>query len=132
MTYPAKNISVSINRSADEVYRFASRAENFPKWVAFVRSISKQGDLWIGKTDQGDIQIKWPEPNAFGILDHEVTLANGQTVNNPMRVIANNKGCEFVFTLFRMPGRTQAEFEEDAKAVAADLQTLKEMMEKVQ
>lgn len=132
MTYPVKNISVSINRPADEVYRFASKAENFPKWVAFVRSISRQGDLWIGKTDQGDIRIKWPAPNEFGILDHEVTLTNGQTVNNPMRVIANNKGCEFVFTLFWMPGRTQAEFEEDAKAVAADLQILKEIMESME
>jgi hypothetical protein len=130
MTYPVKNISVSINRSANEVYQFACQPENFPKWVAFIHSMSRQGDLWIGKTNQGDIQIKWPPPNEFGILDHQVTIANGQTVNNPMRVITNNKGCEFVFTLFWMPGKTQAEFEEDAKLVAADLQTLKEIMEK--
>ena len=107
-TYPVKNISVSINKPAHEVYQFASNPENFPKWVAFIRSVSRQGDLWIGKTDQGDIRIKWPSPNEFGIIDHQVTFANGETVNNPMRIITNNKGCEFVFTLFRMPGNIRA------------------------
>jgi hypothetical protein len=58
-----------------------------------------------------------------------VTFANGQKVYNPMRVIANNKGCEFSFTLFWMPDRTENEFNEDAKAVTEDLQTLKRVLE---
>lgn len=130
ITYPVKNISVAINKPAKEVYQFASQPENFPKWVAFVRAIRKEDNHWIGTTSQGDIRIKWPVPNEYGILDHQVTFANGETVDNPMRVITNNKGCEFVFTLFRMPGKTSAEFEEDAKLVTADLQTLKKTMEK--
>ena len=32
MTFTAKHISVSINRSAGQVYEFASNPENFPKW----------------------------------------------------------------------------------------------------
>jgi hypothetical protein len=58
-----------------------------------------------------------------------VTFTNGETVYNPMRVIANNKGCEFSFTLFWMPGKTEKEFNEDAKAVTNDLQTLKKILE---
>jgi hypothetical protein len=130
MTYPVKNISISINRSANEVYRFASNPENFPKWVAFVKSVSNQGkDIWLGKSDLGDIKIKWTPANDFGIIDHQVTLPTGETVNNPMRVISNNKGCEFIFTLFRMPNRTEKQFTEDAEAVTKDLQKLKEIME---
>ncbi len=129
MTYPVKNISVSINRSADEVYQFASNPLNFPKWVAFIKLMDKQGDMWIGKTDNGDIKIKWPAPNDFGILDHQVTLSGGETVNNPMRLVSNNKGCEFIFTLFRMPGKTDEEFNEDARSVTADLQKLKTILE---
>jgi hypothetical protein len=68
----------------------------------------------------------WPPRNDFGIIDHHVTLPNGKTVYNPMRVIANNKDCEFSFTLFWMPGKTEKEFDEDAKAVINDLRTLKE------
>jgi hypothetical protein len=138
MTYPAKHISVSINRPAAEVYQFTSNPENFPKWVAFVKSITNQtnqsnqanqGPVWIGKTDLGEIKFRFSPQNNFGILDHEVTLPDGEKVSNPMRVVANNKGCEFIFTLFRLPNRTEEEFSQDAKAVTDDLQKLKEIME---
>lgn len=130
ITYPVKNISISINRSAEEVYQFASNPENFPIWVSFIKSVIKQGDIWIGKTDMGDIKIKFSTPNAFGIIDHQVRLPNGETVSNPMRVVANNKGCEFIFTLFWMPNRTKEEFNEDVKAVTKDLQQLKKILER--
>lgn len=130
MTYPVKMINISINKSADDVYRFASNPENFPKWVQFVQTVTKQGDIWIGKTDMGDIKIKFSPTNAYGVIDHDVTLPNGQIVMNPMRVVANNDGCEFTFILFWMPGRTEKEFNEDAEAVRKDLVKLKEIMER--
>jgi hypothetical protein len=129
MTYPVKNISISINKPAEEVYQYAVNPENLTKWVQFVKSMSKQGDYWLGKTDLGDIKIKWPSPNPYGIIDHQVTLTDGETVNNVMRVVPNNKGSEFIFTLFRMPNRTDREFNEDAEAVLRDLQKLKEILE---
>ncbi len=130
MTYPVKHISISINKSAGEVYQFTSNPENFPKWIAFIKSMTNHGEFWIGKTDLGDIKIKFAPLNDFGIVDHQVTLANGEPVNNPMRVVANNKGCEFTFTLLWLPDRTEKEFNEDAQAVAADLQKLKEIVER--
>lgn len=57
-TYPVKNISISINRPADEVYQYASNPENFPEWISFIKSMTNQGDIWIGETDLGDIKIK--------------------------------------------------------------------------
>lgn len=129
MTYPVKIISISIDRPADEVYSFTSNPEGFPKWIAFIKSITRAGEIWIGKTDAGDIKIRFSPQNNFGVLDHQVTLASGETVDNPMRVVANNKGCEFTFTLFRLPGRSDEDFDEDAKAVTADLQKLKKIME---
>jgi hypothetical protein len=56
-------------------------------------------------------------------------LPSGGVVYNPMRVIAGRNGCEVVFTLRRRPGMSDAEFEEDAAAVAADLGRLKQVME---
>jgi hypothetical protein len=130
MTYPVKHISVSINRPAADVYQFAANPENFPKWVAFVQSLTRQGDSWVGETTLGTIRIKFTPQNDFGIIDHLVTLPTGEAVENHMRVITNNKGCEFIFTLFRLPGRTDEEFKEDANAVTKDLQKLKEIMER--
>jgi uncharacterized membrane protein len=128
-TYPVKLINVSINKPATDVYRFASDPKNFPEWVAFVQSIKKEGDSWKAESSLGSIRIKFTPQNEYGIIDHHVTLPNGEKVHNPMRVLDNNKGSEFIFTLFRMPGRSDAEFNEDANAVAKDLQKLKTIME---
>jgi Predicted integral membrane protein len=129
MTYQVRYISVSVNKPANDVYQFASNPENFPKWVAFIQSIRKEGDFWVAESGLGNIKIKWAPKNEWGILDHYVTLPNGETVYNPMRVISNNNGSEFIFTLFRMPGRSKKAFNEDAQAVTADLNKLKEIME---
>ena len=129
MTYPVNIVNISINKSADTVYRFVSNPENFPKWVAFVETVRRQGDAWIAKTDLGELKIKFCPINDIGVIDHEVTLPNGQKVLNPMRVVPNNDGCEFTFILFWMPGRTENEFNEDADAVRKDLEKLKEIME---
>jgi hypothetical protein len=129
MTYPVKHISVSINKPAADVYQFASNPENFPKWVLFVKTITRQGDHWLAESALGNIRVKFTPRNDFGIIDHLVTLPTGETVSNPMRVIDNNKGCEFIFTLFRRPGVTDNDFDEDVKSVSKDLQKLKEVME---
>lgn len=130
MTYPVKHISISINRPASEVYKFISNPENFPKWVAFVTSISKKGgDVWLGKTDLGDIRIIFTPTNEFGIADYWLILTNGVTVNNPMRVVENNKNCEIIFTLFLMSGRSEVDLKKDAQAVLKDLRKLKDIME---
>jgi hypothetical protein len=129
ITHPVKHITVSINKPARDVYQFASNPENFPKWVKFVKSIRREGDIWVAESSLGTIKIKFTPQNEFGVIDHRVTLANGNTVYNPMRILENDKGCEFIFTLFRLPGRSDQEFNEDAQAVTNDLHQLKEIME---
>ena len=61
------------------------------------------------------------------MLDHVVRMPSGEAVYNPLRVIPGGVGearCEVVFTVRRRPGMTDAEFDADAAAVAADLATL--------
>jgi hypothetical protein len=126
MTFPAKHITITINRPAQQVYAFASNPENMPKWAAGLGgSIQKMGDDWI----IGEVKVKFVDQNSFGVLDHEVTLPSGVTVYNPMRVVPNGDGCEFVFTLYRMPDVSDEDFARDAAAVESDLRTLKAMLE---
>lgn len=130
MTYPVKTISISINKSAGKVYEFASNPANFPIWVAFIKSMKKETEnVWSAETDLGNIKIQFVPKNEFGIIDHLVTLPDGSTVNNPMRVIENGKGSELVFTLFWMPNRTEEEFNQDAKMVEKDLTKIKTVLE---
>ena len=77
----------------------------------------------------GRIVIDFTGRNDYGVLDHQVTLPSGDTVYNPMRVIADGAGSEVVFTLRRPPGVSDEEFERDTGLVQADLNTLKKVLE---
>ena len=130
MTYPIKNISISINCAKEKVYEFASNPENFPDWLGFLKTISKKSDtIWNAETDLGNIEIEFVAKNEFGVIDHIVTLPEGAKIKNVLRVIENGDGSEVVFTLFRLPEKTEKEFNDDANLVAKDLKTLKNILE---
>lgn len=130
MSFLTRHISISINKSAVDVYTFVSDPLNLPKWAAGLSgSIKKEGTDWIADSPMGKAKIKFAETNAFGVLDHDVTLPSGVTFYNPMRVVANDNGSEIIFTLFRTPGMSEQNFHADAQAVERDLKKLKEVLE---
>ena len=130
MKLACRTLSVSIDAPALEVYRFASEPLNMPKWAAGLgSSISKIDGRWMVETPNGVVTVEFAPKNALGVLDHTVTLPDGTQVYLPIRVVANGSGSELVFTLFQTPQMGDAEFERDAKMVAADLRTLKRLVE---
>jgi hypothetical protein len=130
MTMPARHISTSIARPSSDVYEFASNPQNLPLWAAgLTGSIANVDGVWIAESGMGSVRIQFAEHNDFGVLDHTVTLASGESFDNPMRTFPNGDGSEVVFTLFRQPDVDDAAFEADAAAIARDLATLKALME---
>jgi polyketide cyclase/dehydrase/lipid transport protein len=128
-----QHISVYIDRRPAEVYEFASDPTNLPHWAAgLARSeVRKDGDEWVADAPFGRIRVRFVERNGFGVLDHDVKLESGVTVHNPMRVLPNGEGSEFVFTLIRRPGMSDGEFARDKAAVENDLKTLKDLLERL-
>ncbi|MBI2386550.1 MAG: SRPBCC family protein [Elusimicrobia bacterium] len=126
------HIGVHIARKPDEVYEFASDPRNLPLWAAgLARSeVRKDGDAWVARAPFGAVRIRFAERNRFGVLDHDVTLESGVAVHNPMRVVPGGEGSEFLFTLIRQPGMSDARLAEDKAAVEKDLKTLKELLER--
>lgn len=125
----SRTITCSIDRPPAAVYEFASNPENLPEWVrSFCLSVRKSGDGWQMETPNGWVGIQFVPANDFGVLDHVVTLTDGQSILNPMRVVANGEGCEVMFTLFQLPGMSNEQFAKDAEMVEADLQTLKTVL----
>ena len=123
-------IDTYIDRPAAEVHQFALDPANLPQWAAgLTGSIDFIDGQWIAESPMGRIRVVIVEDNHFGVLDHWVTLPNGETIYNPVRAIPHGDGCEVVFTLRRADGVTDAEFDADARAVAADLATLKTLLE---
>ena len=130
-THAARVVHLSIDRDWREVYAFASDPLNMPRWASGLASGLKQdGEDWIGDGGPlGDIRIRFAPPNAFGVIDHTVTLPGGVSVVNALRVTPNGDGAEVAFTVLRQPDQDDAAFAADAAHVRKDLQALKSLLE---
>lgn len=125
-----RHLGVTILRPPGEVYRFVADPANLPRWARGLGgAITRVGDRWIADSPLGEVEVRFAPPNDLGVLDHDVVLASGATFHNPLRVVANGDGSEVIFTLLRWPGTTDAAHEADARAVEADLRTLKALLE---
>lgn len=133
MEQGSRHVSTWINRPADEVYEYASDPANLPRWAPGLGSSVELVDgQWFAQSPMGRVAFTFVPRNEHRVLDHDVTLPSGETVHNPMRVIADGDACEVVFTLRRQPGVSDGDFGRDAEAVAADLATLKRVLERRQ
>lgn len=126
-----EHVSIFIARPPADVYAFAANPKNLPRWASGLAQseVKRDGDGWVVDAPFGRARVKFVPPNPFGVLDHDVTLPSGRTVHNPMRVIPNGDGSEFVLTLIRQPGMTDEQFAADRAAVQRDLQSLKSHLE---
>ena len=123
-------LNISINCGPKKVYDFVSNAENLPKWAkTFIRSIKKVKNQWIAETPQGPVGMRIVDKNPHGILDHYVKPPVGGEIYVPMRVIANGKGSEILFTVFQQPGMSDEAYQNDIAMVRQDLENLKRVME---
>jgi hypothetical protein len=130
MIHPSMTISVAIAREAAAVYAYVADLENLPRWATtFCRSIRHEGDGWVMETSLGAMSIRLAPENSFGVLDHYLTPAGGETLYVPLRVVANGSGSEVLFTLFRLPGVSDEDYAADAALVRQDLHSLKELLE---
>lgn len=111
----ARHVSVSIDRAPAQVYAFAADVANLPRWASGLANFSGS--------------VRFVEANSFGVLDHDVELASGQTVHNAMRVVPNAGGSEVTFTLLRRAEMSEQDFAADAATVQADLVELKRLLE---
>jgi hypothetical protein len=125
-----RTLSISIHRAPADVYLFVHNGANLPAWAHGVgTSVKPDGDAFVADGPLGRATIRFAPANQLGVLDHDVTLPNGTTVHNPMRVMPNGAGSTVSFTLFQLVGVTTEQLEKDAQMVEADLQRLKQVLE---
>ena len=130
MPAETRHLSQHVDRPAADVYAYARDPANLPQWAAgLATGIAQVDGEWVADSPMGRVTVRFVEENPFGVLDHDVTLPDGSTTTNPVRVLADGDGSEVVFTLRRRPGMSDAEFEADAAAIAADLATLRRVLE---
>jgi hypothetical protein len=128
--YDVNHFSVSIARDWREVYEFAANPEHLPRWASGLGATLEQiAGEWVAEGPAGRATVRFAERNPFGVLDQFVSLASGQEIYVPLRVIANGPGSEVIFTLFRLPGVSDEQFAADAAWIQRDLETLKRLLE---
>jgi hypothetical protein len=123
-------LSVSIARSAAEVYEFLSVPMNFAMWASGLGTRLRPGEGdWIVDTAEGRAIVRFTEPNRFGVLDHSVRLPSGSSIYVPLRVVPKGEGCELMLRFFRRPGVSDEQFAADAESVMRDLRAAKRILE---
>ena len=120
---------MSIDQPAAIVYEYLAEPSNFPRWSEFLTSIRPERGDWIAGTPHGEVRIRFVERNQFGIVDHYVTTPTGASVYVPLRVVANGRGAEVLFTVFRLGDMTDEHFEADVGLVEKDLNNLRRVLE---
>lgn len=130
VTHTSRHLSETIERTPADVYAFASDPRNLPAWASGLSTTIEQVDgAWVADSDLGRVTVELAPDNAYGVLDHVVTLPDGARVSNPLRVLPNGDGSDVVFSLFQLPGADLDAFEADAAAVVRDLARLKVLLE---
>lgn len=124
------HVSRVIPVPAHVVYAYASDVENLPAWAAGLAqsNVTRDGDDLVVESPMGQVRVRFVEQNTFGVLDHDVSLASGTIVTNPLRVVAHPDGCEVIFTV-RQIELTDDEFARDIRMVEADLERLAAQVE---
>ena len=130
MNLPSRVVAQACDATADDVYDFAHRVENLPRWAAGLATTLVQEDgHWFTDTPGGRLRIAMAPRNALHVMDHDVTLPDGRTVHNAFRVTPTGDGSLIAFVVLRLPEASDADFERDCGLVAADLRTLATLVE---
>ncbi len=123
-------VSEPVDAPADEVYAFARRMENLPKWASgLARGIVQRDGHWFADSPMGEVRVAMAPANPFGVLDHEVTLPDGSSVHNAFRVTPCGQRSVLTFVVLRLEGVGQDRFDADVGHVQRDLLALRRLLE---
>lgn len=125
----SRHVPLLSTATPQKIYEIARDLPRLPAWASGLASgtlsLIDANSLHL-ESPMGLVHTEFTPINTYGILDHVVTLPDGTKVLNPFRVIPHDTGSELIFTV-----RPSENFEEDCQAVAADLERLVALAEKM-
>ncbi|AKR56982.1 hypothetical protein XM25_14505 [Devosia sp. H5989] len=130
----SRTITVSIDRPVADVYAYLSEPANMPSWTPALGPTFKPVGAreWTAAAPldpRGPLTIRFCPRNEFGVLDYEVSRPGEEPLLVPLRVFANQSGCDLQFTYFQRPGVSDQQLESEVEWVHTDLLTLKALLE---
>jgi hypothetical protein len=123
-------VSQAVDAPADVVYDLARQMDKLPLWASgLAKGITERDGEWFADSPMGEVKVAMAPVNAFGVLDHDVTLPNGISVHNAFRVTPCGEGSLLSFVVLRPLDASAQSFEADVAHVRRDLAALKQLVE---
>jgi uncharacterized protein YndB with AHSA1/START domain len=120
--------SISIQAPPERVLEFVGDARNLPRWApAFAPSIRADGDAWIVGSDDDGRRITVRVSREHGTVDFLAAAA--PQVGAFSRVVPNDAGSEYFFTLFFGPEASPSAVAQQMAVVDEELRTVRELCE---
>lgn len=130
MQLQSRVVSQPVAVEAAVVYEFARRMQNLPRWASgLAAGVFREDGGWFTQSPMDGSLWQSARKNAFGVLDHDVTLPDGTVVHNAFRVSPCGDGCLLTFVVLRLPGVHAEAFAADVAHVRRDLRALKNLLE---
>jgi polyketide cyclase/dehydrase/lipid transport protein len=119
--------SVRIDAGPGQVFEFVSDLARLPRWaIGFAKDIRRENGDWIVTTGNGDeVSVRVEADAALGVVDYFMSPAPGEELPARTRVLPNEDGAEYVFTMFQPPGMPDATFDAQIAELARELTVLK-------
>ncbi len=110
----SKTLVLSLDAPRARVFDFLSNIENLPKWATgFCQGLRVEGGRYKIVTPNGEIFFRIDAHEATGVIDMFGGPSEAAMAYWPARVVHRpGDGSLFIFTSFRYPGMTDAEFEQ--------------------
>ena len=128
--YQSHVIHFAVACPLERAVSFLADPRNFPKWAAVEGEMSQIGPLeWRAQTSFGERIVRFSPPNEFGVFDHALYRAGDEPVMMPLRVVANEDGCDLIFVFYRRPNITDEAFASSIDWVTSDFLALRALLE---
>lgn len=124
----AETRSISIAAPPETVLELLSDARRLPDWApAFARAVEPVGHDWLIDSGAGQLRVRVRVSLEHGTVDLLRTADPSRGAR--MRVLSNEDGSEFLFTLIFPGGADDNSVAQQMKTVEAELRTVRDLCE---
>ena len=119
--------SISIDAAPEQVFDLVSDPARLPDWaIGFAKTVRRENGGWIVTTGSGeDVPVRVETDARLGVVDYTMSPAPGLELPARTRVVPNEQGAEYVFTMFQPPGMPDEAFDAQLAELGRELIVLK-------
>ncbi len=125
-TLLAKTLTASLPGNPQAAYAFISDPDNLSTWhSSFCRALRKENGSLIAESPRGAMPVRFIRNDHALVLDIHLEITEGIELTYAIRLLANGKGSELVWTLIKPEGISDTAFHEHIRWAGNALHALR-------